>query len=67
MSECLVVVAMSLIYRIKKVVDRVLPCGIPCVMSCGFDVALSVCNVCVLLVKYDVRNDIVWGSKLNMC
>ena len=51
----------------KNVVDRVLPCGMPSVMSSGFDIALSVCSVCILLVKYDVRNDIVWASKLNVC
>ena len=48
-------------------VDRVLPCGMPSVMSCGFDIAWSVCNVCVLLVKYDVRNNVVLMSKLNVC
>ena len=51
----------------KNVVDSVLPCGIPSVMISGSDSVWSVCSVCVRFVKYDVRNVIVWESKLNVC
>ena len=51
----------------KKVVDSVLPCGIPSVMVSGSDSVWSVCSVCVRFVKYDVRNLIVRASKLNVC
>ena len=51
MAECFVAAAMSLMYRMKNVVDSVLPCGMPWVMCCGFDCAESVCNVCMRLVK----------------
>ena len=41
-SECFVVFQISFMYRMKNVVDSVLPCGIPCVIVCGFDCASSV-------------------------
>jgi hypothetical protein len=37
MFECFLMFEMSLIYKMKNVVDSVLPCGIPWVMICGSD------------------------------
>ena len=61
------VLMMLLMYRRKKVVERVLPWGIPCVIVCVRDCACWVCVVCLRLWKYEVKNLTVSGVKLNSC
>ena len=51
----------------KRVVDRMLPCGMPCVMSCGLDCACGVWVVCMRPVKYEVKSASVVGWKLYLC
>ena len=46
---------MLFMYRRKKVVESVLPCGIPCVMVCVADCACCVCVDCCLILKYDLK------------
>ena len=58
---------MLLMYRRKKVVDKVLPCGILCVMICVLDCACCVCVDCGLFWKYDLKNVVVFWLKLNSC
>jgi hypothetical protein len=53
-------------YRMKKVVDSVLPCGMPCVIICLDEVAYSVCVVWILFLKYVEMNVIVSWSKLKL-
>ena len=38
-----------LIYMRKNVVDNVLPCGIPCVIICGWEMACWVCCLFAVL------------------
>ena len=47
--------------------DRVLPCGIPCVIVCVFDCACCVCVDCWRFWKYDAKKAVVVGEKLNSC
>lgn len=47
--------------------ERVLPCGMPCVMVCGGDCACSVCVDCVRFEKNEVKNVIAVSSKLKSC
>jgi len=56
---------MSLIYMMKSVVDNVLPCGIPCVIIDGVEVAYVVWVDCMRLVKYDLKSERVSGWKLK--
>lgn len=58
---------MSLIYSRKKVVDNLLPCGIPSVIFCVFDFAFCVWVDCNLSLKYVSMKDIVLGVKLKSC
>lgn len=58
---------MSLMYRRKKVVERVLPCGIPCVIVCVVDCACCVCVDCLRFLKYDAKKFTVSGVKLKSC
>lgn len=62
-----IVFRMSLMYRRKNVVDRVLPWGIPCVIVCVLDVACCVCVDCCRFVRYDLKNVTVCGVKLKSC
>lgn len=59
------VLIMLFMYSKKKVVERVLPCGIPCVMVCVFDCACCVWSDCLRFLKYEVKNAMVSGVKLN--
>ena len=61
------VLMMLFIYNKKKVVDSVLPCGIPCVMMAGSDCACVVCVVCFRFVKYDLKKRVAPSVKLNSC
>jgi len=67
MSEYCAVVQISLMYRLKSVVESVLPCGMPSVIVCCSDCACSVWSVCVRLLKYEVRSAVVLLSKLKVC
>jgi hypothetical protein len=58
---------MLFMYRRKKVVDNVLPCGMPCVMICDFDCACCVCVDCSRFEKYDLKKAVVSGVKLYIC
>lgn len=58
---------MSLMYSRKKVVDRVLPCGIPCVIVRVFDCACWVCVVWVRFLKYVLKKVTVSAVKLKSC
>ena len=48
-------------------VERVLPCGIPCVMVLKSDCACCVCVDWRLSVKYDLKKSRVPGVKWKMC
>ena len=61
------VLMMSLMYRRKKVVESVLPCGMPWVMVCVVDVACCVCVVCCRFSKYEAMNSSVSLVKLKVC
>lgn len=58
---------MLFMYSRKKVVERVLPCGIPCVIVCVCDCAFWVCSDCLRFRKYEAKNCSVSGRKLNSC
>ena len=47
--------------------ESVLPCGMPSVIVCVSDCACSVWSVCVRLLKYEVRSEVVLSSKLKVC
>ena len=58
---------MLFIYKRKRVVDSVLPCGIPCVIVCVAERACCVCVDCCLFSKYDLKYVVVSIVKLNSC
>ena len=58
---------MLFMYSRNKVVDSVLPCGIPCVMVFVVDCACCVCVDCCLFSKYDLKYVVVSIVKLNSC
>ena len=48
-------------------VERVLPCGMPCVIVFIVDCACCVCGDCCLFLKYDLKKLVVSGVKLKSC
>ena len=48
-------------------VERVLPWGMPCVMTFVVDCACCVWVDCCRFLKYDAKNATVWGVKLKSC
>ena len=57
---------MSLMYSRNSVVERTEPWGIPCLMRMGSEVAVRVCRVWILFVKYEWKKAVVLGWKLKL-